>query len=139
MVKGKGYCRPCNNAYGKRYYRANKEERLKSIVANMDALRKRRKIFVDEIKSRPCMDCGGSFPSVCMDFDHREGHEKLLTISYMVNRGNVSLSRLIKEIEKCDVVCANCHRIRTHITRRSVAQQVERTPDKGEVIGSRPI
>lgn len=63
-------------------------------------------------KDRPCMDCLGSYPTWVMDFDHREGEVKL---------GNIGTSayqwgkkKLFDEIAKCDVVCANCHRIRTH-------------------------
>ena len=67
--------------------------------------------WVDVLKeSTPCMDCGGSFPAICMDFDHRPGTQKRRPIAAM--RAG-SLSRLKREISKCDLVCANCHRIRT--------------------------
>ncbi len=65
---------------------------------------------MDAMKSVPCMDCGGSFPPYVMDFDHRRGVKKF----------NVSLayakawSDVLVEMKKCDIVCANCHRIRTH-------------------------
>lgn len=67
--------------------------------------------FIAEIKSVPCMDCGGAFDPVCMDFDHRPGEIKLLAVSmgYRVAR-EIALA----EIAKCDIVCANCHRLRTH-------------------------
>lgn len=56
------------------------------------------------------MDCGNSFPPYVMDFDHVRG-EKLGNVSSMCN--NRPLTTIMKEIEKCDLVCANCHRIRT--------------------------
>jgi hypothetical protein len=62
-------------------------------------------------KSVPCMDCKESFPVVCMDFDHRNPEEKSFNISRL---GMItSEKRLREEIAKCDVVCSNCHRIRT--------------------------
>ena len=61
-------------------------------------------------KSRPCADCGRSFASECMDFDHVRG-TKCYTISSAYRWA--SMENLVEEIAKCDVVCANCHRART--------------------------
>jgi len=58
------------------------------------------------------MDCGNSFPPVCMDFDHRPGEEKIKEISKCKSKAQVDV-----EVLKCDLVCSNCHRIRT--SRRS--------------------
>ncbi len=60
-----------------------------------------------KLKDIPCMDCGNRYPSVCMDFDHRPGESKRGLVSKMIFR------KMFTEIMKCDVVCANCHRIRT--------------------------
>lgn len=59
----------------------------------------------------PCVDCGKTFPPYCMDFDHRDPKEKTLNIAKVYAFGR---KRLLDEIKKCDVVCSNCHRIRTH-------------------------
>lgn len=69
------------------------------------------KRLVRAAKSRPCMDCGQTFPTYVMDFDHVRG-EKLFNVSqgYQQKR---TLAEVAAEIEKCDVVCSNCHRIRT--------------------------
>lgn len=67
-----------------------------------------------ELKNRPCMDCGGSFPPECMDFDHVRG-EKVINVGLLVE--DTTGKREI-EIAKCDLVCANCHRIRTKLRRR---------------------
>lgn len=61
-------------------------------------------------KDHPCADCGGRFPIVCMDFDHRDPSTKSFTIAGALSRSH---SALLAEIAKCDVVCANCHRLRT--------------------------
>lgn len=63
-------------------------------------------------KDKPCADCGNRFPLECMDFDHREGEVKIGSIGHMI-RQHKGHENIVKEIEKCDVVCANCHRIRT--------------------------
>jgi len=59
----------------------------------------------------PCADCGKKFPYYVMDFDHTIG-KKLFNIGFEAKSGR--WSAVIKEIEKCDLVCANCHRIREH-------------------------
>ncbi len=70
------------------------------------------KVILREYKAKPCADCGLEFPFYVMDFDHREGEIKHSSVSNLVAWMNVE--RLLAEIAKCDVVCANCHRIRTY-------------------------
>ena len=75
--------------------------------------RQRRNARVElmiSLKSTPCADCGGVFPTVCMDFDHRDPAEKINSIAHWSLTDVVGL---LAEIAKCDLVCANCHRIRT--------------------------
>lgn len=67
--------------------------------------------LIEAAKSVPCKDCGHTFDQVCMDFDHRPGEVKKYGIATM--KGRVSLEVVRREIAKCDVVCANCHRLRT--------------------------
>ena len=66
------------------------------------------KIF-DYYKTHQCIDCGENNPIV-LEFDHRDGVEKIDNISRLIDR---SWDTIKKEIDKCDVRCANCHRIRT--------------------------
>lgn len=61
-------------------------------------------------KNKPCADCGVSYPAHVMDFDHVNG-QKLSAVSRM---RSYSWKRIEEEIAKCDVVCANCHRVRTY-------------------------
>lgn len=68
--------------------------------------------FVESYKQdKPCQDCQGVFPPFVMDFDHVSG-KKIRDISTLVSRG-VSEKALLTEIAKCELICANCHRIRT--------------------------
>ena len=62
-----------------------------------------------ELKERPCMDCGGTFPPECMDFDHRPGEMKMGCVKDFMFDEEVMMA----EVAKCDLVCSNCHRIRT--------------------------
>jgi hypothetical protein len=74
--------------------------------------------FVKEVKeSRPCADCRNFFPHYVMDFDHRDASQKTAIVSRLVN--HLSWRRLREEIAKCDLVCSNCHRIRTQERLRS--------------------
>lgn len=76
---------------------------------------KRYQIFrttLNTIKDIPCTDCQIPFPPCAMDFDHRNPKEKEFNISEGFSK---PFNTLLKEIEKCDVVCANCHRHREHI------------------------
>lgn len=70
---------------------------------------------IDAAKSVPCKDCGGTFPTYCMDFDHVRG-VKILNIGAATGTWASNLPKLREEIAKCDIVCSNCHRIRTHGT-----------------------
>lgn len=71
------------------------------------------KDFIYKVKTDSgCMDCGESDP-VVLDFDHRPGTDKEGNIGSYRSLG-WSIERLTKEIKKCDVVCANCHRRRTY-------------------------
>lgn len=70
-----------------------------------------KKAAVRALKEVPCADCGESHPYYVMDFDHVRG-EKLAGVGAMLATG-YSMQALLDEIDKCEVVCANCHRVRT--------------------------
>jgi hypothetical protein len=65
---------------------------------------------IHALKAAPCTDCCLPFPPVAMDFDHVRG-EKLQPISEMCG---ASWDRVLEELAKTELVCANCHRIRTN-------------------------
>jgi hypothetical protein len=65
---------------------------------------------LDYLSTHRCVECGESDP-VVLEFDHVRG-KKTLTISQMI-RDRYSLDNIQKEIDKCDVLCANCHREKT--------------------------
>lgn len=94
-----------------REYRKKNKDKLKGTSTIINAgLKKRNQEYVDRAKNNPCTDCGGVFHPCAMDFDHLE--DKVDNISTMV-QNKVSLVKLQREIDKCELVCAICHRIRT--------------------------
>jgi hypothetical protein len=90
-----------------KWYPANKEKQRATARRYKQEFRRQ----IDKLKDKPCADCGHKFPPCAMDFDHLSEKGEKLHISLLV--GNNQRQRALKEIAKCEVVCANCHRIRT--------------------------
>lgn len=67
--------------------------------------------LVREAKNKPCADCGQRFPFYVMEFDHRPEETKHFSLG---KRGTRGRQKVLDEIAKCDVVCANCHHIRSY-------------------------
>jgi hypothetical protein len=91
----------------RKHYRNNKE----TYLANARAREREMQEYVWSEKSKPCMDCGIQYVGWVMQFDHRPDEEKVNNIGPLIRNG--SWSKLKEEIAKCDVVCANCHIVRT--------------------------
>jgi len=64
------------------------------------------------LSSKACIDCGENDPIV-LDFDHRNPKEKTKNVAKFLS-GHYSWGSVLKEIEKCDIRCANCHRKKSH-------------------------
>lgn len=96
-------------AYIRKHYLANKEYyKEKARVAKL-----KTRDFVKELKHmKPCSDCNVAYPYYVMQFDHT-GTDKCDNVSLMANQG-YSKKRILAEIAKCDLVCANCHAIRSY-------------------------
>lgn len=97
-----------NRLYMRRYYKTEKGRARAQ--KNFEAQRERTKAVLAELKNVPCKDCGHSYPPCVMDFDHLDPKTKIRGVSHMVSEAAIR-----KEAAKCEVVCANCHRIRTHL------------------------
>lgn len=105
-------CRVCSNANSKKYYQENKEEHIKTVrLISDNNLKNNRRLLFEYYQDNPCIDCGEDNP-VVLECDHRDDEEKFKNVSKLVS-GGYSWKVIEKEINKCDVRCANCHRIRT--------------------------
>lgn len=94
-------------AASKRHYLANKQ----SYIDRNKKYRKTIQNYVKSIKEdSPCLDCGVKYPYYVMDFDHLDNKE--FGVNFLSATGRIAA--LKKEIEKCELVCSNCHRKRTH-------------------------
>lgn len=89
------------------YYLRNKATIIANTLKNRRGYAKKLAAYKTD---NPCMDCGNTFPPCAMDFDHREPSQKVKGIGLIS-----SWPAMLKEIEKCDLVCSNCHRIRTYM------------------------
>ena len=109
--RGDGYqwwCKDCRRAWDAAYHErtrpirlSQKRERMQSLVDWMRELK----------SSRPCTDCGRWFHHAAMGFDHLPGTTKRSEISTLLYSGYRQV--LLDEIAKCELVCTNCHAIRT--------------------------
>jgi hypothetical protein len=97
-------CKTCTNIEISNHYYNNKEYYITKAKRNTKKFRE----FVNKYKeSRPCSDCGNYYPSYVMDFDHLR--DKTINVAKVWDK-----SSFLAEVEKCEIVCSNCHRIRTH-------------------------
>lgn len=128
----RGVCKQCRDARAKQNSDALEQFRYRQEYNSKHADRRHKqqnarrlvaKTFVDKYKSsKSCVDCGVFFPPVAMDFDHVRGGKEM-NIATMVS-GAYKLELIIEEIKKCDLVCACCHRIRTHTRKENVCARI---------------
>lgn len=104
--------RESNRVSAARGRRKHPEKKRLQAIAGKKKVRERRRDFINTAKAQPCQDCGVRYPYYVMDLDHVRG-EKVCQVSLMVSMG-FSDEEIIEEIAKCDPVCSNCHRERTH-------------------------
>jgi hypothetical protein len=99
-------CRDCNKAY----HYAHWERHLAQIKQRNRRIRaENRDRMVEFLRAHPCADCGET-DIVVVEFDHLR--DKSWNVGSMVSH-NSEWARILEEIAKCEVVCANCHRRRT--------------------------
>jgi hypothetical protein len=112
------YCKKCRVDYQREWLA--RPGGMKKHAAYAKRRRTRLRALVAERKQLPCADCEKTYPSEVMELDHVRG-KKLLNVAMLVSK-NMSEQTILDEMDKCDVVCANCHRIRT-ISRRNEARR----------------
>lgn len=94
-----------------------KEANTEKIRAKLARRVQRNVEILASLKARLCADCGGSFHPAAMQFDHLPEHGRRVRCVSGMTSG--STGRMLKEIAKTEVVCANCHCVRTHKRRQA--------------------
>jgi hypothetical protein len=105
------FCRQCQHAWNRAHYARNKATYIanahrnsaRDFGDNLDRL-------IDYLAEHACVDCGER-DILVLEFDHRERTLKPLAVANMLR--NHSWAEIAREVAKCDVRCANCHRRRT--------------------------
>lgn len=91
--------------YRRKWYLKNQKAAKKAVRKRKQEIRK----WFDEYKSElQCVRCCEAHPA-CLEFHHRDPKKKEIVVSKALDWG-WSIERILKEIAKCDVLCANCHR-----------------------------
>jgi len=97
--------------YQRHYQRSWHQRHRVKRLARMYERKRAIRTHIQNMKNQLyCVDCGQRHPAT-LHFHHLHSEDKVFDISYAANRG-FSLDRIKKEIEKCIVLCANCHAIR---------------------------
>jgi len=94
----------------KDYHNRNPEKRKEWAKKSHTKSKNTIRSFIIEFKeTNACADCGQFYPYYVMDFDHLR--DKTLSVSRMYH---TSMEKILEEMAKCDLVCSNCHRIRSY-------------------------
>lgn len=113
--KRRADCKVCFGKLRQNHYQLHKKIYKKRSRDRSRALALENLSLVRELKAKtPCTDCGHNYPYYVMDFDHKDRAQKKFLLSSLSRSRNTTRTTLLKEIAKCDIVCANCHRKRTY-------------------------
>jgi len=103
--------------YDVAWYEANKARRKAKVKTDRLAFVE----WLDSLKEgKPCIDCGRRYSTYVMEWDHLPDVVKTLVLAD-ARRAAFSKKRILAELEKCELVCANCHRERTFGPKRKKA------------------
>lgn len=105
-------CAPCRRENGRRHYEANRRYYVeKARVRQIAVIAEVREWLLDYLAETPCIDCRIDDVRV-LEFDHRDPAQKRTAVSTLAT-ADFCLAMVKAEVAKCDVRCANCHRIKT--------------------------
>jgi hypothetical protein len=112
----------------RKYYNENRADYYERNEVRNEKLWRKTIDIVDAMKLKPCTDCNKTYMPIQMDFDHVSG-EKHDNVSSLMHR-HKSLRRVLDEISKCELVCSNCHRVRTEVRRLATHTHKQLPTDK---------
>ncbi len=105
-------CRSCHSNYNKADYQKNRSKVIARSTKRKNETKAENYAKVDAyLLEHPCVDCGET-DLIVLEFDHKPGTKKKSEISKLICAG-YNWDVILKEINKCDVRCANDHRRRT--------------------------
>jgi hypothetical protein len=104
--------------YSKTHYEKNKQEVIRKINVRKKT---HREWFVNYKKQLVCVTCGHNHPAA-LDFHHVEQKKSNRKIHKLVSDGHTK-KRILEEIDKCVVLCSNCHREHHHDERQIIKQK----------------
>ncbi len=102
-------CKVCTYKYSREWKVKNRDKNN----AHSRKMKAKRKQYYVDLMGGKCADCKQSYPLCVFDFHHTDPDKKDVSIATSLNN---SLRYIEKEIDKCVLLCANCHRIRHHAT-----------------------
>lgn len=97
-------CKECNRKYQKEHYKKNKKTYIDKAKLRRNIS---KDIFLEYMKDKKCAICWYNKSIAALDFHHKKDKFKLVSVMVRIW---YSWGRIIKEIEKCDILCSNCHR-----------------------------
>ena len=110
-LRTNSYCFECQRIYSRAHYQRNKSRHNARRRRNQTVyVAKNKELMRQYLKGQRCVDCGISNPLV-LEFDHVRG-VKRREVSIMLCSG-FAWKRILEEIAKCEIRCANCHRVKT--------------------------
>lgn len=106
------YCKICQSRRSREHYQRNADAYKERIARNNQITRgENRRKLLEYLSHEACVDCGLT-DMVALEFDHHDPTQKVRDVSTMVQKG-FAWTTVLREMSKCDIVCANCHRVRT--------------------------
>lgn len=111
-IKLQYHCKKCSREYVKNHYKNNLKYYLNKAHKRNAMVKERACAYLGPyLLSHPCVDCGET-DILVLEFDHKDRNMKEGEIRHIIQNG-ATLQKVIREVEKCDVRCSNCHRRKT--------------------------
>ena len=102
------------------WYEKNKQAVLAK--GKMRRSARRNAVIQYKIDNPTCTDCGIDYPYFVLDFDHLPEFEKSFPLSAAGHKDK-NMEEILAEIDKCEIVCSNCHRFRTEMRKAEKANK----------------
>ena len=93
------------------YHKYGSKYRERAVERNKKLKTRLKLLLIEYLSDKSCIMCGNSDPRV-LEFDHLDPNVKSFEIARAIHN-TISWDKILVEIEKCQILCANCHKIRT--------------------------